>query len=175
MSRFVFLSLAAFGACASAETRPMDRYFAEGRYEELVHAFEADSSLWSEEDAVYQVAVARSLPDSPVYDPARARALLDQFLASFRDSDHRAEVRHLSALVEEVMRVQEAADGLEAEVAALSERVDSLTAEVSEQSRVIEEARADIRQRDAELRALRQELQRLKAIDLRLNPPDSVP
>jgi hypothetical protein len=173
MSRFVFLSLAALGACASAEIRPMDRYFVEGRYEEVVGAFEADSSLWSDEDAVYQVAVARSLPDSPVYDPARARDLLDQFLTRFPDSERWAEIRYLSALVEEIMRVQEEADGLEAEAAALSERVASLKAEVSEQARVIEEARAEIRRRDVELWALRQELQRLKAIDLRLNPSDS--
>lgn len=171
MRRSILLSLAVVGACASAGVRPLDRYFDEGRYEEVVRAFEADSSLWSDEGAVYRVAVARSLPGSQVYDPARARTWLGHFLTNFRESQRRAEVRHLSALVEEVTRIQEEADRRQAEAEAASERVDSLKVVASEQARMMEAVRADLRQRNRELGALRQELQRLKAIDLRLNPP----
>jgi tetratricopeptide (TPR) repeat protein len=75
-------------ACASSE---IDRYFEEEQYVQTTLVFETDSSLATDEDALFQAGVSYALPDSPVHDAERALELLERLLALYPDTKHRQE------------------------------------------------------------------------------------
>ncbi len=175
---------------ACATTSALDRSFGEGRYADVVRIFESDSTLWSREGAVYQVIVARAVPGTAVYDPLRAERYMTRYLARFPNASHAPHVRRLSLLVDEVVRLDSAAARSEdrtrrfaREADSLRVRLDSLRALVAFQRERFDSLRAaeraEDRERDAAIQELREELNRLKAIDLRSSrapaatPPDT--
>lgn len=156
------------GACATSQ---FDRYLAEGRYVEAVRLFEADSSLWKEETPLFRVAVAHAMPGNPVYDPARARELLQLFLERFPSSSRAAEARRLDALLAELERAQRLAAERDEQIQSLTTRADSLAAEATVQRQLAQRLQSDLRRREMQIQTLEKELERLKAIDLRLSQP----
>ncbi len=164
------------GACAHARGGPFDHAFDAGDYVEAARIFDADSALWRNEAALFRTATARAMPGSPVYDPARAHAELQSFLALFPQSDHRAEALRLSALLTQLEHLSNQnqtlalrADSIAARADSLDVRADSASARLAEQRRMTLQLQADLRRTEAELKAVQDELARLKAIDLRLS------
>lgn len=164
----IVLAAALFSVgCATA--RPFDRYLDAQLYVEAARAFDADSSLWNEPDALLRAGHLFANPTFPVYDATRARRTLERLLAEFPES---SPARQVGALVP-LLRVVEA---LELELAAraieLKERVQKATEmEASREAAAleIEALRQRVGRLEGDLRATREELERLKAIDLR--PP----
>ncbi len=163
------------GACAHGGG-PYQRAFESGNVMEAARIFDQDTSLWRDEQALFHTAAARAMPGSPVYDPARAHAELRTFLALFPQSDHRAEALRLEALLGQLQRLADQnralalrADSLAARTDSLDARADSAGARLTEQRRATFQLQVDLRRTEAELKAVQEELARLKAIDLRLS------
>jgi hypothetical protein len=169
-------------AAVGCATTQFDRYLAQQRWADAATAFAADSSLHNDPRALYQAAVLYDSPDRPTYDPARARELFGQLLARFPASAYRADAASRLALLEQLLngRADAAARerDLEARIAALANQVRQLHTQLESASAQSDSLRrgtgrlqSDLRERDEQLRALRLELERLKAIDLRRRPP----
>ncbi len=163
------------GACVH-RVRPFQRAFDSGNVAEATRIFDRDTSLWRDEQALFRTAAARAMPGSPVYEPARAHAELQSFLALFPQSEHRGEALRLEALLTQIERLSHEnralalrADSLAARGDSLDARGDSTGARLAEQRRTTLQLQADLRRTDAELKAVQEELARLKAIDLRLS------
>lgn len=105
---------AAVAACA---TSSFHRHVEAERYEAALEAFEADSSLHQEEDALYRAGVLYATPGSPGYDPARGLETLERLLRIHPATPHRREADRLLALLAEVdslhRRVTELRDQLQ--------------------------------------------------------------
>lgn len=169
-----FAALLIAAACA---TTPLERRYGEGRYADVARIYDNDPRLWTREGAVYRAIIARALPRSPVYDPTRASAEGHRYLRLFPDGSHAGEVGHLVALVDEVLRLDAVSaacrtelEAMDADTARLGLRLDSLMRVVATQREQYDSLRvatqSALRQRDQQIRALRDELDRLKAIDL---------
>lgn len=105
-------------ACAA---NPFHRQFEAGDYHSAMSTFRADSSLHDDERALYRLGLLFALPESPFYDPARARETLRSLLERYPDTGRRDEVEHLVALLEEIQ-------GLGSRVTDLRTRLDQLKA-----------------------------------------------
>lgn len=170
----------ALGAAACAST-PFDRHFEAGRYAEASVAFSEDSALQSREHPLFRAALTHALPSSPVYQPARARELLERLLALYPRSSHLKDAAYLTALLDEVGRLEKSAsesgtavERLSMRVAELEERgrwLDAMLARQEVQANAYRELTerldAELRETRAQLRALQDELNRLKEIDLK--------
>lgn len=163
------LLLLLVGGCASSESG-FERAWREGRYREAAAAFEADSSLARNETSLYQAAMLYALPSSPLFDPERALGLYRSWLQRFPESSSRADVRLMVQLLErdrELRRslrdTQERADRRTAERDSLAARAAALDSMLTEQKQQTARLRG-------ELQRVRQELERLKQIDLQRRP-----
>jgi hypothetical protein len=174
-------------ACVHAVTQ-FDRYMAAGQWVDAAREFSADSALQNNEEALYQAAVLHSTPDRPTYDASRARTLFQSLLTKFPGTKHRDDAAARMMLLDDLLRAQRVATAREREledrIAALTRetqtlrtRVDSSNAQSDSLRGVI--ARLDTQRKtgEAELAALKLELQRLKEIDLKprgtIRPPFS--
>jgi hypothetical protein len=160
------------------------RHIEARRWAEAAGVFATDSALHHDDDALYRAAVLHSMPGTPVYNPALARTLLDRLLIQHPRSGRQADAEHLRTLVLELERAA-ARDRrereLEHEILRLGREItdlyaarDSLHALLASEAarqlglrQAVDRLEGDLRQRDHQLRALRTELDRLKAIDLR--------
>ncbi|HET9986421.1 MAG TPA: hypothetical protein VFQ38_22775 [Longimicrobiales bacterium] len=164
----VLLALTAIVACASSV---FQRAASAGRTDEMIRAFEADPSLWKDDDALFQVGLAYALPGSPRYDPTAARGYFERLTRLHPASDRSTEARRLDILLAEIQRLGGAADQRQDSLQRLSAHVDSLDGRIGEQRQLVSQLQGEIRRRDAQIKALQDELERLKAIDLRLHRP----
>jgi hypothetical protein len=172
------LLLAVTTSCA---TSVFDKHFEQGQYEAAAAAFDQDSSLHRNERAVFRAALVRAFPASPAFDPALALAYFARLDALFPDNPHRIEARRIAALLEDRARIQSELeihrsdlDELRSRITAFAERQrrmeqqgEERDAEVARLETLAAQLESRLRQRSGELAALRQELERLKAIDLR--------
>src|SRR6185503_12253809 len=85
--------------CVSSCTRPTFAGKSVNKVDEVVKAFEQDSTLASNEEALFVVGMAKSTPHSAYYNPAEARALLGRFVTSFPQSAHIEDARRASDLL----------------------------------------------------------------------------
>ncbi len=175
------LAVIVLGAMACRPT-PFQRYLSEERWSDAARAFGADSSLIDNERALYEAGLLFSSPARGQYDPARAERLLRRLLTRFPSTSHRIEAADRLALLERSVRehdstvayarsVQSRIQALVADSIRLHAALDSLTARNTLLERNTARIEADVRERDDQLRALRIELERLKAIDLKPRPP----
>lgn len=178
---------AAFGvavlAIASCVQPPaFQRYLDEGRWTDAAHAFAADSSLMGDDRALYEAGLLYSSPIRGAYDPEHAQALLRRLLSQFPDTPYRVDASDRLALVDSVLdgglRAARERD-LESRIATLTGQMqrsrvgrDSAAARSDTLQRALDRVNADLRDRDEQIKALKLELQRLKAIDLK-RPPSS--
>ena len=177
------LAVAAMLALGAAScVRPaFQRYLDEERWAEAARAFAADSSLLNDEHALYEAGLLYSSPDRGTYDPERARALLRRLVASFPDTRYRVDASDRAALLDSVLQSRANAareQDLEVRIASLTAQMqrlrvsrDSIAAKGDTLQRAVDRMTADLRERDDQLRALRLELARLKAIDLKPRRP----
>jgi hypothetical protein len=176
-----FTALIALGAMACRPT-PFQRYVSEERWSDAARAFGADSSLMDNERALYEAGLLFSSPARGEYDPARADRLLRRLLTRFPSTSHRVEATDRLALLERSLHdqdstaaytrsVQARIQTLAADSIRMHAVLDSLTTRNAQLERNTARLEADVRERDDQLRALRIELERLKAIDLKPRPP----
>ena len=179
----ILTAIATFAACA----RPVfQRYIDEERWTDAKAEFESDSSLMNQDWALLDAAKLYSSPSRGVYDPGRARILLQRLLARNPQSKYRADAQDRLALVETMLRER---DSLATERRTVDDRIIQLTSETRRLRVSLDSALArndslqrsvvrletDLRDREDQLRALRLELARLKQIDLNPRPPARPP
>lgn len=171
---FLVLSL---GACATSR---FDQHFEAGEYTAASRIFEQESALREDEDALFRAGLIYALPTSPVYDPARARALFDELIELHPNTKYRADLPFLEGLLLEIERLDALADNHHEMVRRLEKRLEEIEQRAAELDSLLIESRAEVdtlrsrneeleaelQTRRAEISVLREELDRLKAIDL---------
>lgn len=174
------LALIVCAAAAGCAARPFDRHFEAGRYAEAASIFAADSALHRDERALYRAATLHAIPGSATYDPERARELLHRMLMLKPDGDHAAAARRLLAFVDEIRRLDATATRLRQQVDSIAARLaeveqdrNSLQDMLSRERQQVDLLRTlaqrletDLRTTEARLRIMRDDLERLKEIDL---------
>lgn len=177
------IGLVVAAACAKPA---FQRYLDEQRWTEAKTAFESDSSLLNDEDALLEAAKLYGSPTRGVYDPGRARMLLQRLLARNPQTKYRADAEDRLSLIETTLRQR---DSLAAERRAVDERIaqlttetrrlraslDSVLARADSLQRNVSRLETDLRDREDQLRSLRVELARLKQIDLNPRPAGRPP
>lgn len=168
------------GLAACAPPR-FEQYVDAHRWSDAAELFSADTSLLRNDRAVYEAANLFGTPGLSTFDATRARDLYRRLLASFPTSRYRQDAFERLALLEALVRARGEAtsrqQALEAQIAQLTARTRQLRAALDSANALADSTRhaaakleADLRERDDQLRALRLELQQLKAIDLKPRP-----
>jgi hypothetical protein len=171
-----------WSGCASTR---FERDLHAQRWSDAVRMFDADSTLQTNERAMFRVALLRSAPEKETYDPSLARELFERLLR--RDPTpavRESALRHL-AVLNEMQRIEtEAAlreqatkaelDRLQDEVEQMRRHVTALEGRLRGEEdanallrRIVDRLETDLSSREAELHLLRSELDRLKEIDFR--------
>jgi len=165
------------GVAACAPPR-FEQYVDAHRWSDAAQLFSADTTLLRNDRAVYEAANLFGTPGLSTFDATRARDLYRRLLANFPTSRYRQDAFERLALLEAVMRGRGEAtsqqQALEARIAQLTASTRQLRAALDSANALADSARratakleADLHERDDQLRALRLELQQLKAIDLK--------
>lgn len=174
-------SIMLLAVTAGCATSLFDQHFEQARYAAAAAAFEQDSSLHQDEEALFRAGLVRAFPSSPAFDPALALAHFSRLEELFPDSPHRIEALRLVALLEDRSRIQSELEMYRADLNDLRTRITAFAerqrrmeqqgeerdAEVARLETLATQLEDRLRQRSGELATLRQELERLKAIDLR--------
>jgi hypothetical protein len=174
------MTAASFVACARPGAQ-FDRYLAQQQWDDAAREFTADSALHNNEQALYRAGSLFGTPGRPTYDPARARQLFATLLSRFPETKHHDDARARMQLLDEIVHAEQAATqhqrNLETRIAGLTReahdtraRADSATASADSLHAVVSRMETERRDREAQLQALRRELQRLKEIDLKPRP-----
>ncbi|SRR5690606_23385712 len=184
------LGLIAFAlAPACATSTPFDEHFEAHRYDAAARAFHASPELHDQERALFRAALTYGSPGSPVFDPDSARSLIERLQRLYPNTRYRDEAHRLLALLAEIQRLQDRAERYEQEVERLTQdlaelrrhiawletRVDVRDEMLDMLRQVIERLEGEARYKDGRIRALQEELERLKEIDLGRTAPPRVP
>jgi len=179
----------AAGLCAAtvvivACARPsrFERELAAQQWSDAALVFATDTALRHDEQALYRAGILFGTPGRPTYDAPKARELLSALITQFPGSDHRDDANARMLLLDEIVRLQRDSahmqHDLEARVSTVTRESQALRARADSSMVLNDSLRAVIarmdterRERDAQLQALRRELQRLKEIDLKPRPP----
>ena len=175
----VALGIATMTACATTQ---FDRYMSRQQWTEAARAFAADSSLLNDEHALFEAGVLYGSPGRPTFDLERSRTLLRRLIARFPQTKHLGDATDRLALLDEISRSKRAAethereltaqiDSLTTETRQLHARLDSLNTQSDQLRRSAARTEAELHDREEQLKALRNELQRLKEIDLKPRKP----
>src|SRR5690554_5959166 len=158
------LELIAFAlAPACATSSPFDEHFEAHRYDAAARAFHASPELHDQERALFRAALTYGSPGSPVFDPDAARSQIQRL----QDRAERYE--------QEVERLTQDLAELRRHIAWLETRVDVRDEMLDMLRQVIERLEGEARYKDGRIRALQEELERLKEIDLGRTAPPRVP
>lgn len=170
------------GACATVS--PFDRALDEHRLEAAATMFDSDSSLQAQPHALYRAALLYGTPGLATYDPSRARELIERMLeldpdaatwetnsvlALLREQDRSAQAAKVREreLEGRVAQLTSEADGLRQRLMWFEARLQAQDDQNEVLRRVLTRLEGDLRDRETRLGALQDELDRLKAIDLR--------
>lgn len=176
--RTVALGLVVTTACATTQ---FDRYLSKQQWTEAARVFSADSSLQNDEHALYEAGVLYGSPGRPTFDADRSRALLRRLISRFPQSKYLGDATDRLALLDEIARTKRESDGHQRELALqietltnetrqLRARLDSLIGQTDLLRRSAAKTESELHDREEQIRALRNELQRLKDIDLKRPP-----
>lgn len=177
---------AVLGLAACASTR-FDQLYDAGRYDAAIAEFAADSSLRADERTLFRAAVARATPNHAAYEPAQARALLEDLLRRFPAGAYHLQARALATSLASTHQLATDASRIESQLTALRERIASLEHRVALQEAVHDElatgtvalrdtlqrVQLQLQVREGQMRALQEELRGLKQIDLAPIVPDT--
>jgi hypothetical protein len=178
-NRIVVLGLAATTACATSQ---FDHYLDRQQWADAARVFAADSSLQNDEHALFEAGVLYGSPSRPTFDAERSRALLRRLISRFPQSKYLGDAADRLALLDEIARAKRDAEAHERELAAkidalatetrqLHARLDSLSGQTDQLRRSAARTEAELHDREEQVRTLRNELQRLKEIDLKPRRP----
>lgn len=178
----VVAGLLALAACATTQ---FDRAFNAHRWSDAASAFDADTTLLHNESALFRAAMLYTFPTRATYDPAHARELFRKFLALYPDSPNRQQAIDQLALLEAMERVETVSDqrirDLQNKIAQIAldtvhlhARLDSVAVRLQAEQdqsallrKVTTRLESDLQDRETQLRALNDELNHLKEIDLK--------
>lgn len=172
------LLLAVATGCA---TSVFDKHFEQERYVAAAAAFDQDSTLHLDERSLFRAGLVHAFPSSSAFDPSLSLEYFARLDSLFPSNPYRIEALRIVALLEDRERLQSELelhrsdlDDLRSQIAAFAERRKRMErlgeerdAEVTRLEALADRFENELRQRSGELAALRQELERLKAIDLR--------
>jgi hypothetical protein len=167
--------------CAGCATnRVFERYLEAGLYEDAVRTFEADSTLWNRPETLLLAGRMFADPTVPSFDAVRARSTLERLVTVFPESEEAAQGGILIPLLTRLAELGELERELDARTAELERRAaqavvtlaDTLAAVQLAAERDLQALRRTIARLEADLDRAREELERLKAIDLRRRPGD---
>ena len=167
------LLLVALAACTTAAGRA-DRDWRRGDVAAAAAGYERilaeGASGADREQALLRLAIACTMPGSPVADPARARGLLRELIADYPAGELRHEAGALLALLDQ-------ADAAAADVAAARQERERLETEIGRvevdlavKETTLARLRNNLNEAEAELGRLRHALEELKRIDLQRRP-----
>jgi len=164
---WTLVATALLAGCASG-LKEADRSFASGDYLQAAAAYETyvdrHPTAADADDALFRLALAYTVPESRVYDRSRAAATLELLVKRHPQSPHRPAAGVLLGLLGRL-------DEVEAEAARTSERLAAAETAGVEAKKAHDEQvarlRASLTESEAQARRLRDELNRLKSIDLR--------
>ena len=179
-------------SCQST-TRVGDRYYEKGRFPEAAAAFEVylESAPGDDQEVVrtlYRLGVIYAMPGTRVEDRGRSIEVLERVQQEFPGSPYAAEARLLQGLQEglaaleaDAAKVGREIEDLEAVIVRREERLRALEEELDGREEEISTLADSIPPLEARIRILAQELrdreeeleqlEKLKAIDLREPPP----
>lgn len=184
------IGLAVLLASAGCATSQFDQHFEARRFGAAARAFDADPSLHDSERALFRAGVLHALPRSPAYEPDHARTLLNRLLLLYPETAHREEATRLLAFLAELERLEEETVRREralqrdietstAEIVHLQHRIGWLEARIEVQRwhgrflrKFIDRLETDLQEKERQLQALRDQLDRLKELDLQSAPPN---
>jgi hypothetical protein len=169
-------------ACA---TSAFDREFEAGQYAAARRIFEADSSLQRHEQSLFRAGLVHAFPGTSAYDPQKARQLFDRLLTLYPESSYGSSVRYLTVFMDEVDRLEKGTALRDEQIKQINNRIE----ELQERNLWLESLREklefqvdtfgglavnlekELRETRFRLRVLREELERLKEIDLKTRRP----
>ncbi len=172
-------------ACATARTSQFDSAIDARNWSDAATALAADTSLLQNESTLFQAAMLYSFPDRPTYDPARARDLFERLLRDYPNTSRRQAAMDQLSLLYELQKANNNAvakrQSLLAQIAQLTSdtlklrsSIDSISVRLQaeqDQSALLRKVgtrlESDLQDRENQLNVLRDELNHLKAIDLR--------
>jgi len=168
--------------CASTQ---FDRALDAQRWSDAAAALNADTSVLDNESTLFRAAMLYSFPNRATYDPMRARELFERLLRQYPAAPTRqSAVDQLSLLY----TLQRTADSAAAVKQQLQSAIARLTADTVQMRRSVDSVAVrlraeqdqtallrkittrlenDLQDREAQIRALHDELNHLKAIDLK--------
>jgi hypothetical protein len=177
--------VAAVFVVAACATTQFDRALNAHRWSDAASAFDADTALQHDETALFRAAMLYTFPTRATYDPERARELFRKFLALYPDSPNRQQAIDQLALLEAMQRVETVSDqrvrDLQNKIAQIAldtvhlhARLDSIAVRLQAEQdqsallrKVTTRLESDLQDRETQLRALNDELNHLKEIDLK--------
>jgi len=172
-------------ACATARTSQFDSAIDARNWSDAATALAADTSLLHNESTLFQAAMLYSFPDRPTYDPARARELFERLLRDYPNTSRRQAATDQLSLLYELQKASSDAvakqQGLRAQIAQvtsdtlkLRRSIDSISVRLQAEQdqsallrKVATRMESDLQDRESQLKVLHDELNHLKAIDLR--------
>ncbi len=172
-------------ACATARTSQFDSAIDARNWSDAATALAADTSLLHNESTLFQAAMLYSFPDRPTYDPARARELFERLLREYPNTSRREAATDQLSLLYELQKASSDAvakqQGLRAQIAQLTSdtlklrrSIDSISVRLQAEQdqsallrKVATRMESDLQDRENQLKVLHDELNHLKAIDLR--------
>lgn len=173
------------GACATARTSQFDSAINARNWSDAATALAADTSLLHDESTLFQAAMLYSFPNRPTYDPARARDLFERLLKDYPNTSRRQSAIDQLSLLYELQKTNNNAvakqQDLRAQIAQLAadtlklrRSIDSISVRLQaeqDQSALLRKVATrlenDLQDRENQLGVLHDELNHLKAIDLR--------
>lgn len=102
------LAMAALALCACATGRvtAFDGHLSAQRWQEAAAAFDGDSALLGDPDALLRAAMLFGTPGRATYHPERAADLLRRLLVAFPETKHGAVAAERLALLAEVVELR---------------------------------------------------------------------
>lgn len=175
----------AIAACATARTSQFDTAIDARNWSDAASALAADTSLLHSEVTLFEAAMLYSFPDRPTYDPAHARDLFERLLREYPNTSRRDAAIDQLSLLYELQKTNDAAvekqQGLRTQIAQLAadtlklrRSIDSIAVRLQAEQdqsallrKVATRLESDLQDRENQLSVLHDELNHLKAIDLR--------
>jgi DNA repair exonuclease SbcCD ATPase subunit len=155
-----------------------DRFFdarayrdAVASYEKAIHAGEAEPHL---ERVLFHLALAYALPGSPLHDERRARELLEELVGRIDSGPYRSQAARILELEELEAELRDEAARHRREITELEAALLGLSWRGEDDKSTIDELRLALERLDTEIAKCREQLEKLKAIDVEGSLDDSL-
>ncbi len=193
MVRIAAMAVCALVVATGCAHDAFERSVRAGRWQDAVSVFRSDSLLQQNAAALRAVARMYAQPDSAMWDPRRALALFAKSRAIAGDASEPAADRGIESILTYFVRdrdarivrelaLRDSLDGLRADISRARDDIAALRITNADTEaaralleRLVARLESDVREREAQMAVLRDELDRLKQIDLIHSPPPHKP